>query len=201
MWLEQNQQTSTAAYLAAPVQKKPAPWRVSGVLDPLKKESHGKCIYCEAFVDDVSYSAVEHIRPKSVFPELVLDWTNLGLACQRCNTNKGDFWTEDIELQLLNPYVDLVADHLEFIGPLVVAADESSRGVNTIRKLKLERDELVLSRMKRIQDVDFRIRLRRRESRPDYKQLLAEDVLDALDQKREFSASLRAFATLRGFDA
>jgi hypothetical protein len=158
-------------------------------------------MYCETFIDDASYAAVEHIRPKSVFPELVLEWFNLGLACQRCNTNKGDYWTDDVGLQVVNPYVDSVADHLVFIGPLVVSAVDSTRGVNTIRKLRFEqRDDLFISKMKRIQELESRIRLWHRESNAELKELLAEDVASALDPAREFAGSLRAYALSRGFN-
>lgn len=134
-------------------------------------------MYCKAFVDDVFYSAVEHIKPKSLFPNLILEWANLGLSCQRCNSNKGSYYTEEIKLQILNPYVDFIEDHVQFVGPLVVARDGSQRGVNTIRKLKIDkREELVLSKMKRIEDLESSIRLWHEESRPSYKDLLAEDV-------------------------
>jgi uncharacterized protein (TIGR02646 family) len=199
-WLEQNQDSATATYLAAPAGHKPSPWRAAAILASLRAESHGKCIYCEVITDDASYSAVEHIQPKSVFPGRVLDWENLGLVCPRCNTNKRDYWTDDSRLQILNPYRDEVLAHLEFLGALVLASNDSSRGVNTIRQLKFDtRDDLVISKMKRIQELESRIRTWRGEQRPEFRELLAEDVRDAFSPVREFSATLRAFAESRGF--
>ena len=201
-WISTNQGPATAAYIGAAVHHKPSPWKRSEIVDALKIECNHKCMYCEGFIDDVAYAAVEHIRPKSTHPELVLEWTNLGIACQRCNTNKGDYWTDLAELQLLNPYVDRVADHLQFVGPIVVSAGGSSRGVNTVRVLKFfDREDLLVSKMKRIEDLDLRIRLWRRESNEEVKILLAEDIQDAIGPGREFSASLVAFASLQGFDA
>ncbi|WP_175496106.1 HNH endonuclease [Curtobacterium sp. YR515] len=157
-------------------------------------------MYCEVLTDDAAYSAVEHIKPKSVFPELVLVWENLGLVCPKCNTNKRDYWTEDGSLQILDPYRDDVPAHLDFLGPLVLASNESSRGVNTIRKLKLDtREDLVISKMKRIQELESRIRVWNSESRAEFKKLFAEDVREAFAPAREFSATLRSFAESRGF--
>lgn len=158
-------------------------------------------MYCEGVVDDVAYSAVEHIRPKSKFPDRVLQWDNLGLACTRCNTNKGEYWSDQTGNVLLNPYSDKVSEHLAFIGAVVASKDGSSRGSNTIRKLKFaERDDLFISKARRIQEVEARIILWLTSSDPEMKELLAEDIRDAIGESREFSASLSSYAVHRGFD-
>ncbi|WP_397517957.1 HNH endonuclease [Rhodococcus oxybenzonivorans] len=163
-------------------------------------ECSKKCMYCECVIDDVSYSAVEHIKPKHLFEELVLDWDNLGLACSRCNTNKGRYWTDDVDLQLLNPYRDSLDAHITFRGPLTVAHLHSTRGANTIRKLKLSsREDLLLSRMRRIEELDVRLRLWHGESEIEKKDLFAEDVRDAVSKDCEFSGVLRAYAIESGF--
>lgn len=199
-WLVRNQSEKTALYKAAPAATKPTPWRAAEIVDALKNESFNKCIYCECLIDDASYSAVEHIRPKSLFEDLVLNWDNLGLVCPRCNTNKGDYWTERPDLQLLNPYADQLDLHLSFRGPLTIAKISSSRGENTVRKLKLiSRNDLLISRMRRIEELDARLRIWHTESDPDLKALFAEDVIDAIDISREFSGALRAFAYASGF--
>ncbi len=140
-WLQSNQVLQTERYRLAPANNKPSPWRENEIVLALKEECSKKCIYCEGVIDDVSYSAVEHIKPKHIFEDLVLDWNNLGLVCQRCNTNKGGYWTEDEDLQLLNPYQDSLADHITFRGPLTVAHLHSSRADNTVKKLKLHSRE------------------------------------------------------------
>jgi len=52
----------------------------------------GKCAYCESKIDVITYGAIEHFRPKSKYPELTFAWSNLLLACDRCNDagHKGD---------------------------------------------------------------------------------------------------------------
>jgi uncharacterized protein (TIGR02646 family) len=44
------------------------------------------CCYCESSIG----AEVEHVRPKSLYPELTFDWLNLLLVCGSCNTVKND---------------------------------------------------------------------------------------------------------------
>ncbi len=46
------------------------------------------CSYCEMKLP--SSLAVEHVRPKSLHPELQTQWDNFLLACTNCNSTKGD---------------------------------------------------------------------------------------------------------------
>ncbi|MFI8593828.1 HNH endonuclease [Microbacterium sp. NPDC078428] len=199
-WLKENQEALTANFVAAPANAKPAPWRAAAVVDALRAECMGKCMYCEGRIDDVSYSAVEHIRPKGVFPELVLDWDNLGLVCPRCNTNKRDYWTLNAELQLLDPYVDDVDVHLQFYGGLVTAELGSQRGANTVRKFKFNtRSELVMAKILAIEGVHARIERWHTETEPELKELFADDLREAIAPRHEFSATLKAYAASKGF--
>lgn len=198
-WLKINQDQKTIDYRSAPPVSKPSPWRAPEVINALKQECLKKCMYCECVIDDAAYSAVEHIRPKKLFEGLVLEWTNLGLACTRCNTNKGDYWTEDETLQLLNPYQDSLSEHLEFRGPLTVAKLDSTRGANTLRKLKLSREDLLFSRMRRIEEIDSRLRMWHDETDLERKELYAEDVSAAIAASQEFSGLLRSYAIESGF--
>lgn len=51
----------------------------------LKRESHGKCAYCEATTDVVAHGDVEHYRPKGVYWWLAYTYDNYLYACQICN--------------------------------------------------------------------------------------------------------------------
>lgn len=42
------------------------------------------CCYCESSIG----AQVEHVRPKSLYPELTFDWLNLLLVCGGCNSIK-----------------------------------------------------------------------------------------------------------------
>jgi uncharacterized protein (TIGR02646 family) len=51
----------------------------------LKRETHGKCAYCESATSAVAYGDVEHFRPKSVYWWLAYCYDNLSYSCQLCN--------------------------------------------------------------------------------------------------------------------
>ncbi|MFJ6169519.1 HNH endonuclease [Curtobacterium sp. NPDC092190] len=95
-------------------------WRHTEIVRALQRDAENKCMYCESFIDDVSYGAVEHILPKSRFEHLALEWSNLGYCCPRCNTNKGAYWSEDDELRVLDPYTDEIESALMIVGPVVL---------------------------------------------------------------------------------
>ncbi len=52
----------------------------------LREMFGAKCAYCESPVTAVSYQHVEHFRPQSIYPLLAYEWSNLLLACERCNS-------------------------------------------------------------------------------------------------------------------
>ena len=54
--------------------------------------SHRKCAYCESPISAERSAAVEHFRPKALFPSLVYDWDNYLLGCGGCNGAKADRW-------------------------------------------------------------------------------------------------------------
>ncbi len=60
-----------------------ARWKVAK--EQLLRETGGKCAYCEASHDVVSYGDVEHYRPKSVYWWLAYTYDNYLASCQLCN--------------------------------------------------------------------------------------------------------------------
>lgn len=57
----------------------------------LKKDTGGKCAYCEASTDVVAHGDVEHFRPKSIYWWLAFVYDNYLFSCQICNQSyKGD---------------------------------------------------------------------------------------------------------------
>lgn len=58
-------------------------WKLSKT--QLKKESWGKCAYCEANTEVVAHGDVEHYRPKSIYWWLAYTYDNYLYACQICN--------------------------------------------------------------------------------------------------------------------
>lgn len=52
--------------------------------------SDGKCVLCGAGKADGAIMQVDHIKPRSKFPELELDTRNLQVLCKDCNMGKGN---------------------------------------------------------------------------------------------------------------
>lgn len=74
----------------APTENELGKYKHPEIKAALVQETHGKCAYCESKFGHIAYGDVEHIVPKSRAPENRYSWTNLTIACDRCNTNKGD---------------------------------------------------------------------------------------------------------------
>lgn len=145
------------------------------VVKQLRKDFHDQCAYCESKLDfATSYFPVEHYRPKTAYKKLgdkkekhpgywwlAYDWSNLLLSCQVCNTYKSTYFPlvdeskrdiqnkkiEDEEPLILNPIGDNPFDHIVFRCEYALAKDGSSKGQTTIDICKLNRPELVNSRL------------------------------------------------------
>lgn len=61
--------------------------RWSGSKETLKRESAGKCAYCEADTAVVAHGDVEHFRPKDLYWWLAYSMDNYNFSCQICNQN------------------------------------------------------------------------------------------------------------------
>jgi HNH endonuclease len=129
-------------------------YRHPAIKAALRSESFDKCVYCESKVSHVYPGDCEHIRPKSLHPDLVVEWQNLAYVCAECNRAKGDY--DNTAEPLLNPYTSDPRTHLRFIGPLCFAAPGDMPGLTTTITLKLGRAALVERRkekLERLQDL------------------------------------------------
>lgn len=80
-------------------------WNKSYIRKPLLEMSNGKCCYCECKVGPGEREMhVDHFKPKSIYPDLVVEWENLLPSCPHCNKEKSshDTKTEPI----VNPVED-----------------------------------------------------------------------------------------------
>jgi len=109
----------------------------------LRTDAHEKCAYCESRVEHVSWPNVEHIVPKSREPDLVCDWDNLTIACEVCNTKKGDYYEPDC--MIVHPFDDDPSEHIGWAGPMAIARS-NDRGRATITTIDLNRSALLFER-------------------------------------------------------
>lgn len=124
-------------------------YRHKEIKEALSAMFHGKCAYCESKISHVDYGYIEHYRPKSVFPGLTFEWTNLLLACGVCNGAgyKGDnFPEEEQDGPIVNPCDDDPALNFSFhydpICRIASVYGTTPRGKTTEKLLGLNRHEL-----------------------------------------------------------
>lgn len=169
-----------------------APWRHSDIKEALIAETYSKCAYCEAMFMAVSYGDIEHILPKSIFPELVVDWANLTLVCSRCNNEKGAKYEE--EVKFVNPYVDRIEDHLLYLGS--IAHPVSDRGLYTVRELDLNSPSRVEARDRELNSLESLFR-RIEESSSEYIRSTLQKLICLQIENGPFTASTRSYVALR----
>jgi 5-methylcytosine-specific restriction endonuclease McrA len=127
-------------------------WGSIQIKRALLKMGRNKCAYCECNVSKESkYLEVEHLKPKSLYPDDVLQWDNLLPSCKRCNGRKGN---HDVVTQpIVNPRYDLPNEHLKFRGAYLF--HKSPVGETTKEKLKLNDPERLLpSRIQIAEQID-----------------------------------------------
>jgi uncharacterized protein (TIGR02646 family) len=102
-------------------------WNIPWLKDALLNMSHGKCCYSETRLGEESkYVEVEHFVPKSIAPELVLEWGNLLPSCKTCNGTKGDHDTRSEPI--VNPFVDNPKDFF-FYKDCILQPKENKREI------------------------------------------------------------------------
>jgi uncharacterized protein (TIGR02646 family) len=123
------------------------------IRDQLHTMFNYKCAFCESHILHVSYSQIEHFRPKHRFPEQCFEWHNLLLACGVCNgaKYKGTKFPEAADGgPFINPVEEEPNDYFNFvINPETGVAEvipNSNRGETTERELGLNRSDLVRHR-------------------------------------------------------
>ena len=64
-------------------------WAWKSVRYQALKKYGAKCMLCGATPADGAKICVDHIKPRSQYPELALDINNLQILCDECNVGKG----------------------------------------------------------------------------------------------------------------
>jgi len=116
------------------------------IRDILHAMSSNKCFYCEGKLSE-SDAEIDHYREVAEYPELAFEWNNLYLSCSECNKRKEKNININVE-NCLDPCdeVECPADHMTFDGHTIRSRKCSVYGLSTIKKYKLNRDELKFRR-------------------------------------------------------
>jgi len=189
--LENNAAAWTAKLLAAfasgsvPTKAERGRYNEATIKAALVQETHGKCAYCESKLLHIAYGDIEHIMPKAPNPNHWFDWNNLTLACDRCNTNKGE------HTDVLDPYEVDPSEHLWFVGVFVFAKPGSDVGELTERRLDLNRDDLLERRKERLGRLRILLDRIRRIQNDEVREALTGDVLEEVSDDKEYAAMAR----------
>lgn len=160
------------------------------VKEQLKKETYGKCMFCESTIGHIAYEHIEHYRPKSKYPRLTFDWSNLGLACPICNIKKGEEFDE--QYPIVNPYIDNPEDYLLFLGTMVIHKSNNKRGEITETLLELNRPELMEARKDRINSVRCLIDKYKMETNQTIKTLLLKEIKKEISDDKPYSMCVKS---------
>lgn len=194
------------------------------VKSDLKKIQHHKCCFCESKINHIDYGDVEHFRPKAGWVQdseklnqpgyywLVYDWDNLLLSCKLCNElhKKNHFPLSDndnraiatrnitVEQPLfIHPANDNPEDFIYFKEEIPVAIKANVRGVETIKKLGLDREllnEQRRARLNMIRDIyDLARSYPDTPEKPAAKRKIEKYKTQSQHDETEYACMLRSF--------
>ena len=118
------------------------------IKDTLYTMSYGKCFYCESKLTGVN-KEVDHFIEIAIDPALAYDWENLYLACSNCN-DKMDHRAIAVTAAL-DPCRDSdeeIQRNITFVDEQISAVAGSEKGLNTIKKYRLNTELLDMKRSK-----------------------------------------------------
>lgn len=139
-------------------------WKQSWIITPLLSMTNRKCAYSEIRLgEEGKYAQIEHIHPKSKYPDEVVEWGNLIPCCNVCNAKKSTLDTK--KTPIVNPLVDNPKDFFYIKNGRLSAKDtHCAKAVNTLnyydlnnvdqfRKKRLRIEEHLGKRLKEIHDM------------------------------------------------
>lgn len=172
-------------------------YRHADIKTQVKSETNEKCVYCESKVSHQYPGDIEHIIPKAIYPRLTFTWKNLTFVCYWCNNHKRDYVGKNSS-KLLNPYNDVISEHLYFFGPLLMHINNSVRGEITWKQIKLNRKELIDRRSDKLKELQNLIDKYEREVILALKQILLNEILDFANEDQEYSFACNCYLSAKG---
>ena len=164
------------------------------IKDALMAETHSKCAYCESKFRHVTYGDIEHVVPKSSEPSRWFRWSNLTIACDVCNMNKGKVHVD--EQVFVDPYNVDPEEHFWHIGSMVQARPGCDMASLTERLLDLNRADLIERRAERIAHLMKMLELVERCEMEALKRLLWQEFAAEARAYNEYAALSRSIVAL-----
>jgi hypothetical protein len=167
-----------------------ARYRRDAIKQAVLHDSHGKCMYCEVNVTAGAYGDIEHMKPKSSHVDDMYEWSNLGVSCDVCNTNKSNIY--DKSLPFVNPYDENPSDFFEAEGAYVFHKPGNKRGEVTEQIIDLNRGELLEKRGATLKQLRHLLDKYFQEDNPLLKQVLKRGLELERGDDKEFAFISRA---------
>jgi uncharacterized protein (TIGR02646 family) len=125
------------------------------IKNKLMDKFHGHCAYCGKKLSSNIDANIEHFKPKSVYPDLEFEPSNLLLSCRECNVIKSNHFplNESGSPLLLNPNQDDLSKHIKQSKNGILEGI-SERGKSMIAVLRLNRESLIEQRMLKMINMD-----------------------------------------------
>ena len=134
----------------------------SATLNSLFSEQTGQCVYCGRGIVLKKHKQchIEHFRPRSKYPLLQLDYTNLFLSCgpdnepgawRSCGAHKDDWFDEASHI---SPGTEACAEQFLFRVSGEIVGGDSPASDEMISVLNLNHPELMAERKVMIEDVE-----------------------------------------------
>lgn len=188
-WLEVLENKIAAGEV--PTETEKSRYRHPDIKAALKKETNGKCAYCESRLLHIAFGDVEHIVAKSQKLADIFQWDNLTLACDICNTYKKD------KVGVVDPYKDDPANMFRFVGPMIFALPDNDAAIISIKQLKLNRIDLMANRSKRLDAIDNLVHTISTAKSEELRLVLLEDLVEnEAANSAEYAAFVRSYITL-----
>lgn len=118
------------------------------IIEQLWSMSSGKCFYCETKLSGEP-KEVDHFVEVACDPSKAYEWDNLYLSCSNCNNKLSDR-TVSVECAL-DPCRDsdeVIQDNITFEDEIICPVANSCKGLDTIRKYRLDSEALDYKRAK-----------------------------------------------------
>ena len=116
------------------------------IRERLNRCSYGKCFYGETILNN-DMQEIDHFKEVALAPELAYAWENLYLSCHKCN-DKIAHDAIPVE-KVLDPCKDSdeeIQESITFDDECIYALPGSEKGLDTIKKFRLNSDALDLKR-------------------------------------------------------
>ena len=162
--------------------------------DALINASYSKCMYCESKITHVYFGDIEHIKPKTKYPNLKFEWSNLGFVCAKCNNAKSDQYNETTPY--INPYEEDPNNFVFAFGALLKNKQGSERGELTIADITLNRPDLIEKRQTNLELINKTVDACMRTKNETLKNTALEAIKKECGEDKEYSLFVKTLLQL-----